>query len=90
MKKFLIVAGLLTAIATPAFAQSYVPEYGTANELPFAYGPNTSVSGAYDSDSDANAAFAQEPKSMQNKQDASQSPAEDITEGPSALREFRD
>ena len=37
MKKFLIVAGLLTVIATPAFAQSYVPEYGTANELPFAY-----------------------------------------------------
>jgi opacity protein-like surface antigen len=40
MKKFLIVAGLLTVIATPAFAQSFVPEYGTANELPFTYASN--------------------------------------------------
>jgi opacity protein-like surface antigen len=40
MKKYLIVAGLLTVIATPAFAQSYVPEYGTANELQFVYASN--------------------------------------------------
>jgi opacity protein-like surface antigen len=39
MKNFLIVAGLLTVIATPAFAQSFVHDYGTGNELPFAYAP---------------------------------------------------
>jgi hypothetical protein len=50
MKKYLIVAGLLAVIATPAFAQSYVPEFGTGNVLPFTYGPNTSVAGPYDSD----------------------------------------
>jgi hypothetical protein len=39
MKKFLIVAGLLTVIATPAFAQDFIPSFGTGNVLPFAYAP---------------------------------------------------
>jgi hypothetical protein len=34
MKKLLIVASLLTAIATPALAQSYSPGYGTGNIAP--------------------------------------------------------
>jgi opacity protein-like surface antigen len=40
MKKFLLVMGLLTVVATPAFAQSFSPSYGTGNELPFAYASN--------------------------------------------------
>ena len=31
MKKFLTVVGLLTVIATPAFAQSFDPDNGTGN-----------------------------------------------------------
>ena len=31
MKKFLTVVGLLTVIATPAFAQSYSHDFGTGN-----------------------------------------------------------
>jgi hypothetical protein len=60
MKKYLIVTGLLAVIATPAFAQSYVPEYGTGNVLPFTYGPNTSVAGPYDSDG-SDSSYAQAP-----------------------------
>ena len=33
MKKFLTVVGLLTVIATPAFAQSYDPDFGTGNVI---------------------------------------------------------
>jgi hypothetical protein len=39
MKKFLTVVGLLAVLATPAFAQSFNPGYGTGNELPFSYQP---------------------------------------------------
>jgi hypothetical protein len=35
MKKFLIVAGLLTVIATPAFAQAFDPSSGSGNVLPY-------------------------------------------------------
>jgi opacity protein-like surface antigen len=37
MKKFLIMAGLLTVIATPAFAQDFIPSEGTGNVLPSYY-----------------------------------------------------
>jgi len=37
MKKFLVIAGLLTVIATPAFAQSFTPSEGTGNVLPYYY-----------------------------------------------------
>jgi opacity protein-like surface antigen len=40
MKKFLIIAGLLTVIATPAFAQSFTPSFGTGNVLPEYYDAN--------------------------------------------------
>jgi opacity protein-like surface antigen len=40
MKKFLIVAGLLTVIATPAFAQDFIPSEGTGNVLPSYYDAN--------------------------------------------------
>jgi hypothetical protein len=33
MKKFLTVVGLLTVIATPAFAQSYSHDFGTGNVI---------------------------------------------------------
>jgi hypothetical protein len=34
MKKLLTTVALLTVIGTPAFAQSYTPEFGTANIAP--------------------------------------------------------
>jgi hypothetical protein len=40
MKKFLTTLAVLTAIAQPAFAQSFSPSpYGTGNVLPFTYQP---------------------------------------------------
>lgn len=91
MKKLLIVAGLLTVIAAPAFAQSFDPEEGTGNVEPFAYG--TQGHQGVDGQAIDRGAYAQAPKSiksMQKKEDASESPANNITEGPGALREFRD
>ena len=35
MKKFLTPLAVLTAVATPAFAQSFDPDNGTGNVLPF-------------------------------------------------------
>jgi hypothetical protein len=37
VKKFLITLGVLTAIATPALAQSFDPDNGTGNVLPFSH-----------------------------------------------------
>ncbi len=37
MKKFLTTFAVLTVIATPAFAQSFDPEAGTGNVLPFSH-----------------------------------------------------
>ena len=37
MKKFLTIAGLLTLVATPAFAQSFDPDSGTGNVRAFSY-----------------------------------------------------
>ena len=45
MKKFLTTLALLTVFAAPAFAQSFDPEYGTGNVLPFAYAPQVNGSG---------------------------------------------
>ena len=39
MKKFLTTLAGLTAIATPALAQSFDPESGTGNVLPFSNAP---------------------------------------------------
>jgi hypothetical protein len=39
MKKFLTTLAALTVIATPAFAQSFDPDNGTGNVLPFSYAP---------------------------------------------------
>jgi opacity protein-like surface antigen len=33
MKKFLTIVGLLTVVATPAFAQAYDPDNGTGNVI---------------------------------------------------------
>jgi hypothetical protein len=35
VKKFLTTLAVLTAVATPAFAQSFDPDNGTGNVLPF-------------------------------------------------------
>jgi len=37
VKKFLTTFAVLTVIATPAFAQSFDPEAGTGNVLPFSH-----------------------------------------------------
>ena len=37
MKKFLTTLAVLTAVATPAFAQSFDPDNGTGNVLPFSH-----------------------------------------------------
>ena len=42
MKKFLTTLAVLTAFATPAFAQSFDPDNGTGNVLPFSYKPTAS------------------------------------------------
>ena len=39
MKKFLTTLAVLTAFATPTFAQSFDPDVGTGNALPFARTP---------------------------------------------------
>ena len=41
MKKFLTTLAVLTAVATPAFAQSFDPDSGTGNVLPFSHGATT-------------------------------------------------
>jgi hypothetical protein len=40
MKKFLTILGLLTVIATPAFAQNFTGTWGTGNVLPSYYDAN--------------------------------------------------
>jgi hypothetical protein len=40
MKKFLTIVGLLTVIATPAFAQDFSGSWGTGNVLPSYYDAN--------------------------------------------------
>lgn len=37
MKKFLTIVGLMTIVATPAFAQSFDSDNGTTNMLAFSY-----------------------------------------------------
>jgi opacity protein-like surface antigen len=55
MKKFLTVVGLLTVIATPAFAQSYDPDLGTGNVI------NEPALEQQAGRADAMSAFAQAP-----------------------------
>ena len=44
MKKSLITLAVLTVFATPVFAQSFDPDNGTGNVLPFAYAPQANGS----------------------------------------------
>jgi hypothetical protein len=41
MKKYLTTLAVLTACATPAFAQSFDPDNGTGNVLSFVHTPTT-------------------------------------------------
>jgi hypothetical protein len=41
MKTILTTLAVLTAVATPVFAQSFDPDLGTGNLQPFAYAPIT-------------------------------------------------
>jgi hypothetical protein len=56
MKKFLTVVGLLTVIATPAFAQSYSHDFGTGNVI------NEPALEQQAGGADAMSAFAQAPE----------------------------
>jgi hypothetical protein len=58
MKKFLTIVGLLTVVATPAFAQSYNPDFGTGNVI------DTPALEQQAGRADANSAFAQAPKTI--------------------------
>jgi hypothetical protein len=47
MKKLIMIVALgASVLATPAFAQSFTPGFGTGNVLPFSYGPTISQNGA--------------------------------------------
>jgi hypothetical protein len=45
LSKLAVIAAVTAVIATPAFAQSFDPEAGTGNVLPFAYTPIAPQSG---------------------------------------------
>jgi opacity protein-like surface antigen len=55
MKKFLTILGLMTVVATPAFAQSFDPDNGTGNVINV---PALEQAGR----ADASSAYAQAPK----------------------------
>jgi opacity protein-like surface antigen len=56
MKKFLTIVGLLTVVATPAFAQSYDSDVGTGNVI------NVPALEQQGGRADATSAFAQAPR----------------------------
>jgi opacity protein-like surface antigen len=56
MKQFLTIVGLLAVIATPAFAQSYDPDFGTGNVI------NEPAWEQQAGRADATSAFAQAPQ----------------------------
>jgi opacity protein-like surface antigen len=60
MKKFLAIVGLLTAVATPAFAQSFSHDFGTGNVI---NEPALEQAGR----TNANSAFAQAPETKTNR-----------------------
>lgn len=57
MKKFLMTLAVLTVMATPAFAQSYDPDFGTGNVNP----PVASIYGGQRYDSQGLGAYAHDP-----------------------------
>jgi opacity protein-like surface antigen len=59
MKKFLTIVGLLTVLATPAFAQAYDPDNGTGNVIDE---PALEQAGR----ADASSAYAQAPEKHTN------------------------
>jgi hypothetical protein len=70
MKKFLTIMGLLTVVATPAFAQSYDHDFGTGNVI------DTPTLEQQVGRADANSAFAQAPKVSTNRKVRVQSGAD--------------
>jgi opacity protein-like surface antigen len=60
VKKFLTTFAVLTVIATPAFAQSFDPDNGTGNVLPFSH-KATQNQGKSASRQDALRAYATAP-----------------------------
>ena len=70
MKKFLAIVGLLTAVATPAFAQSFSHDFGTGNVI---NEPALEQAGR----TNANSAFAQAPETKTNRKTRIYSGADD-------------
>ena len=65
MKKLLTIVGVLTVVATPAFAQAYIPSLGSGNLVPFTYQATTNGSHAA-ADVRGDQAFAMAPGSLGN------------------------
>ena len=89
MKKFLTTLAVLTAFATPAFAQSFDPDNGTGNVLLFAHPPTdhsgknayarSSASGAYAQATPKTSAF--KLRSNAAETDGAQGPFYGVTGG---------
>jgi hypothetical protein len=61
VKKFLTTLAVLTAVATPAFAQSFDPDSGTGNVLPFSGTATAIHSGKSAGNQSATRAYAAVP-----------------------------
>ena len=61
MKKILTTLAVLTAVATPAFAQSFDPDSGTGNVLPFSGTATVAHNGKSAANQSAMHAFAAVP-----------------------------
>jgi opacity protein-like surface antigen len=62
MKKFIIAAALAALFGSPAFAQSFDPDYGTGNVRSFDVGPMASDYGRVAIRHDGRHAFAMVPR----------------------------
>jgi hypothetical protein len=80
MKKFLTTLAMLTVFATPVFAQSFDPDNGTGNLLPFAYAPQ-----ANGSDNDAFAKSAAKSAHLHQSAKSAFAQAPVATAGPAGL-----
>jgi hypothetical protein len=75
MKAYLAALAVLTVVATPSFAQSFDPETGTGNVLPFASASPVFRSGQYPVRQDGRNAYAAVPRARSSFGPSSNSPA---------------
>jgi hypothetical protein len=70
MKKFLTTLAVLTVFATPVFAQSFDPDNGTGNVLPFGYTPTAPQNDKTAGGQSGLHSFAMSPRSAFNSKGA--------------------